>query len=275
MTDGKGGLVMVEQNEIFPNEAKRGVAAIALKSLSVLIKSSKFIKLILLGASFASYALLFNWKFSLLMILSIGWHEYSHILAMRKCGIKTSGFYFIPLIGGAAVQKELADNQRDTAFIAIAGPIGGMVLSLIFLMLFFATGYPVLAAACSFNALLNIFNLVPLSPLDGSKIIKAITFSLGTIAGYIFILASLFITIFIMFKFKIWLFLFLVIVGGLETVMTILMHYKDNWLPIKMSGKEMLLTVFAYSGLGLLLFSMIFYLSQIPGADIARNFLQQ
>ena len=79
------------------------------KVLPVLVKSLKLLKFGKMGlaaASFAGYAILFSWKFALLLMIAVGWHESGHVWAMKKMGIKTKGFYFIPFVGGAAVANE-------------------------------------------------------------------------------------------------------------------------------------------------------------------------
>jgi len=61
--------------------------------LGKLVKGVKMTKVGLAAASMAGYAMLWSWKFGLLLMIAIGFHESGHVWAMRKMGIKTRGFY--------------------------------------------------------------------------------------------------------------------------------------------------------------------------------------
>src|SRR5690242_7024777 len=56
-----------------------------------LFKALKVAKVALLGASAASYAAMFSWQFSALLIFAIFIHEAGHVRAMKMFGMRTKG----------------------------------------------------------------------------------------------------------------------------------------------------------------------------------------
>ncbi len=99
----------VEQNTPIKKTANHWIAigGLALK----LLKSAKAVKVALAGASFASYSYLTDWKFAIIILISLVFHEYGHLKAMKKFGLKTKGIYLIPFVGGAAVQAEYCKTR--------------------------------------------------------------------------------------------------------------------------------------------------------------------
>lgn len=97
-------------------EGHAGIFSLAAKFLSKiggkllplvakLAKGAKITKIVLVGASFTSYAYMFTWKFALMIIVMLFVHESGHIWAMKRYGVKTKGIYLIPFVGGAAVAE--------------------------------------------------------------------------------------------------------------------------------------------------------------------------
>jgi len=171
-------------SEIVPEKRKVGVAGLALLGLK-LLKSAKVIKVVFAGASLAAYSWLFSFQFALALIACLVFHEYGHIRAMRYFGMKTKGIYLIPFMGGLA----LADNKINTRWqdvvISIMGPSFGLFLSLVFLVAYIVTGEIFFAGLAAFNALLNLFNLLPILPLDGGHVLKSISFSMDSKVGIV------------------------------------------------------------------------------------------
>src|SRR6266851_460248 len=116
------------------------------------------------------------------IVYAIFVHETGHVLAMKACGIKTSGMYFLPFLGAVAVSKEPARTRAQEWFIAIAGPAFGLLSLAPLLAVAYATGDPQWDAYAAMAALINLFNLLPIGILDGGRIVQAIAFS---IAGWL------------------------------------------------------------------------------------------
>jgi Zn-dependent protease len=186
--------------------------AVAIK----LVKALKVGKAALAGLSFAAYASMFTWKFALLLMGSIAFHELGHIWAMRKCGMKTRGIYFIPLLGAAAVTEDEFPSREVESFVALAGPVWGLSLALVTAGLYFVIHSPVYAAAAGWMAMINLFNLLPINPLDGGRVAKSVFFSIHRRAGQIFGLYGLGACIVLAAKLKMGLFVLLLVVGMFE-----------------------------------------------------------
>jgi putative peptide zinc metalloprotease protein len=143
-----------------------------------LAKVLKSAKLLLAGASFATYSLLYSWQFALGIMWAIGIHELGHVWAMRKTGMPTPGFYFVPFFGGAAI-GERARSERQDVFITGMGPTWGLLGALPAAALYTVTGAPFWAAVCGFIGLITLFNLLPIYPLDGGRLTNSIAVSLA------------------------------------------------------------------------------------------------
>lgn len=194
-------------------------AKVGSKIIPIIIKFAKFLKIGKLGlavGSMASYIYLFTWPFAIMVMISLFIHELGHIIAMKRCGLKTKGIYFIPFLGAAAVTDEMFKSRRDEAYIAIMGPIFGLALSGIVLIIYMVTQNALFAAVAGWMAMINLFNLLPISPLDGGRIMKSITFSTNSKLGFMFLAAGIVVLIILTFWAKIILFFILLLIASLE-----------------------------------------------------------
>lgn len=141
-------------------------------------KSLFGIKSVGLVGSVGLYTYLFTWQMAVALVVFIGIHEYGHLWAMKKCGIKTKGMFFLPGLGAVAVAEERFGSARNEAYIAIMGPIFGLVF-FVFPMMFvyWKTGDAMYAAIGAIMAFINLVNLFPINPLDGGRILKALAYS--------------------------------------------------------------------------------------------------
>jgi Zn-dependent protease len=194
----------------------------------VLLKSSKFLKFTLAGASFAAYSYMFTWEFAGMLLFMIFIHELGHVIAMKQCGIKVKGIYLIPFLGGAAVSEGDFKSRRDESYVALMGPWFGLLVSLLLALLYYITNYPVFAAGATWCSLINLFNLLPVNPLDGGRVVKSLAFSAHGYVGMLFLLLSLIGMIVIIVKFHIWLFLVLLIVAVLELLLESYIIFKKK-----------------------------------------------
>src|ERR1700683_5600103 len=143
----------------------------------VVLKAGK----VVLGlASFAVYAILFTWQFAVIILGMLIIHEYGHLRCMKHYGMKTRGIYLIPLFGAAAVAEDNFPSRRAEATVALAGPLTGAMLAAGTGLVYVATRNGAFAAAAAWMALINLFNLLPVVPLDGGRVVKSITCSIGS-----------------------------------------------------------------------------------------------
>lgn len=81
-----------------------------------------------------------------------------------------------PVIFGAAKPVpvdpfNLKDGKKDMALVALAGPLTNIIIAIISALLLRFTNSPILYLILHLNLLLAVFNLLPIPPLDGSKIV--------------------------------------------------------------------------------------------------------
>lgn len=182
-----------------------------------ILKSAKFVKVGLAGASMAAYSWLFTWQFAVMIIFALVVHESGHVWAMRRFGVPTKGFYLIPFIGGAAISTEEIDNRWTEYLVVMAGPLFGLASALVPLLLYWITDYALWAAVAAWIATLNIINLLPILPLDGGKIIKSIAFSADSRLGLALAVIGLVLCAVVLGMTGAMLLAFLLVVGCLET----------------------------------------------------------
>ena len=119
--------------------------------------------------SIAAYAWLWGLPFAIGFVLLIFVHELGHVLELRRQGIPASAPLFIPFLGAVIGMKQLPDDAWKEARVALAGPILGSVGAATCWIAGEATGSDVLIGLAFVGFLLNLFNLVPIVPLDGGR----------------------------------------------------------------------------------------------------------
>jgi Zn-dependent protease len=175
-------------------------------------------KLVLALASFAAYAFLFTWQFAVVIVGMLVIHEYGHLRCMKHYGMKTRGIYLIPLLGGAAVAESNFPSRRAEATVALAGPLTGAVLAGATGLVYFVTGNGAFAAAAAWMALINLFNLLPVVPLDGGRVVKSITCSIGSRIGLVAVIAGMLLGAVLAATADLWIFAIVIPLGLLDYV---------------------------------------------------------
>jgi Zn-dependent protease len=145
------------------------------------------------GSIFVSiwfYALAFGWKLGVVFVLLILVHEMGHWVVLRGFGVDVSLPYFIPGLGAFVAQKQMTANNVQDAASALAGPVVGIAASAICQAYGIATGNPFWVVAAHIGYLLNLFNLIPVLPLDGGRVAGSIDpriwmFGLVLFVGYL------------------------------------------------------------------------------------------
>jgi Zn-dependent protease len=264
-------------------KSKTGVygllAKIGTKLLPILgkiLKATKVLKFALLAASLGAYAYLWTWKFAVLIIVALYWHEMGHITAAKHMGIKTKGIFFIPILGAVAVTDGNIKSYGQWSYVALAGPVSGLVQTLICCAAYYMTGIPMLAGAAGFIAFINVFNLAPLSMLDGGQVFRAITFSINRSLGLVFLLMSLIAAVFVAVKIHAALFAFLIILGSVDFISEFFKRRSNIKIqagPTKMKPIQIAYTVAAYALTTIALIAIIKLMAQVPGAELANTFL--
>jgi len=172
----------------------KGLLVLLLTKLKPLLMALKFMKAgvvlktgLSMIVSMWAYALAWGWVFAAGFVLLLFVHEMGHAVALRHFGIKTGAPIFIPFVGAFIAMKEMPKDARMEAWTGIAGPLLGTVGALFCWAVAMNTGSDLWRALAYTGFFLNLFNLIPLSPLDGGRTVAAISPKLWII-GFIGVL---------------------------------------------------------------------------------------
>jgi Zn-dependent protease len=100
-------------------------------------------------------------------------HEMGHVIQLRREGIRATAPVFIPFLGAVVGMKQMPDDALSEARVGLAGPILGTAGAAVCLALAEATNSSALRALAYVGFLLNLINLVPLTPFDGGRAMAA------------------------------------------------------------------------------------------------------
>jgi Zn-dependent protease len=142
--------------------------------------------------SVAAYSLLWGWEFAVGFVVLLFVHEMGHVVALRREGIHASSPMFIPFLGAVIAARSLGDNALAEARVGLAGPILGSVGALVCLVVGELSGSHFFLALAYVGFLLNLFNLIPVVPLDGGRAMAAMAPALWFV-GFGAIVATAFI----------------------------------------------------------------------------------
>jgi Zn-dependent protease len=148
--------------------------AAKLKALLVLLPKAKLLTTsATMLVSVAAYALIWGWTFAVGFVLLLFVHEMGHVIQLRREGIKASAPMFIPFLGAVVAAKSLGKNALAEARVGLAGPVLGSLGALAAALIGVATGNPFWYALAFTGFFLNLFNLLPVVPLDGGRAMAA------------------------------------------------------------------------------------------------------
>jgi Zn-dependent protease len=147
--------------------AKIKVVLLLLPKLKILTTSGSML------VSVAAYSLIWGWKFALGFVVLLFVHEMGHVIQLRREGIPASAPVFIPFLGAAVWAKSLGDNALAEARVGLAGPVLGSLGAAACIPIADATGNDFWRALAFTGFFLNLFNLLPVVPLDGGRAMAA------------------------------------------------------------------------------------------------------
>tara|TARA_R100000149_G_scaffold62774_1_gene33080 strand:+ start:6630 stop:7424 length:795 start_codon:yes stop_codon:yes gene_type:complete len=110
-----------------------------------------------------------SWVIAVAAIIGLFVHEYGHVLAMNRLGMGPARVYIIPFLGGLARGQRMPKSEWDGVLVSLAGPAFGLLAALPFFALYFGTGQTMWLNGVFAIGLINLVNLAPAPPLDGSK----------------------------------------------------------------------------------------------------------
>ena len=159
--------------------------------------------------SVAAYSLFWGWQFAAGFVLLMFLHEMGHVVQLRREGIKASAPMFIPFLGALITAKSLGQDALAEARVGLAGPILGSLGAAAVAIVGGLTGSSLLLALAYVGFLINLFNLLPVVPLDGGRAMAAMApwmwfIGFGALVVMVFIFPNPILLIIVLF-------------GGMET----------------------------------------------------------
>jgi Zn-dependent protease len=167
-----------------PRSGFRRVATPIFLALVALLKWGKALLLLLPKAkllttsasmlvSVAAYALIWGWRFAAGFVALLFIHEMGHYIQLRREGVKPSGMLFIPFLGAAVGTRSLGGSALAEARVGLAGPILGSLATAALIPLALSSDDDFWRALAFTGFFLNLFNLLPVVPLDGGRAMAA------------------------------------------------------------------------------------------------------
>ncbi len=145
------------------------------KGKLVLLGLTKLNTLLSMLVSIGFYWALYGWKFGLGFVLSIYVHEMGHVTALARYGIPASPPMFIPGFGAFVRLKAYPASPGEDARVGLAGPLWGLGAALACMGIGVITDSGLFTALAKVGAWINVFNLIPVWQLDGSRGFRALT----------------------------------------------------------------------------------------------------
>lgn len=152
------------------------LAATAAKLKSVLLLLPKLKLLTTSGTmlvSVAAYSLIWGLPFAAGFVALLLVHELGHVIQLRREGLKASAPMFVPFLGAVVMARSLGDDAAAEARVGLAGPVLGSLGAALTIPVWLATGNPYWQALAFTGFFLNLFNLLPVVPLDGGRAMAA------------------------------------------------------------------------------------------------------
>jgi Zn-dependent protease len=154
--------------------------------------------------SVAAYSLFWGWTFALGFVVLLFIHEMGHVIQLRREGVKASAPMFVPFLGAVVMAKSLGENALAEARVGLAGPVLGTVGAAGCLVIGEATNSDLFRALAYIGFFLNLFNLLPVVPLDGGRAMAAMApwmwfVGLGAVAAMVFVFPNFILLIILLF----------------------------------------------------------------------------
>lgn len=196
-----------------------------LKWLVAIAKFAKLQTLLTMLLSVAVYAQVFGWPYAAGFVLLIFVHEMGHALALKQQGIPAGAPVFIPFVGAVIAMRGMPRDAWVEAVVGIGGPLLGTVGAIGCLVAAFVTDSPLMFALSAAGFLINLFNMIPISPLDGGRVV-------GVMSRWIWLVGYLVGGLMFLLTFSPMLFLILVL--GLFQLPSLLAPSKEGYYDVPM-----------------------------------------
>ncbi len=149
------------------------------KTLFFVLMAGKIGKFLMTGGtmliSIVTYAFVYGWRYAVGLVGLIFAHEMGHYIAAKQSKLDVGAPCFIPFVGAWIQLKEQPMNAEVEAFVGMAGPLVGSAAAFVCYLVAESNGSMLLMAIAYSGFMLNLFNLIPITPLDGGRIVSVIS----------------------------------------------------------------------------------------------------
>ena len=108
----------------------------------------------------------------IIIVIVILVHELGHVFGMKLFGYRNVRVLFIPMFGAVATGRQTSADSRHSILVALFGPVPGIVIGIAAGLIALSGNYEVLMKYAITSLFLNTFNLLPIFPLDGGRILR-------------------------------------------------------------------------------------------------------
>ncbi len=122
-----------------------------------------------------AYSWLYGWRFAAGFVVLIFVHEMGHVFAAKRLGMPITAPIFIPFMGAYISMKQNPRDAWTEAWMAYGGPLAGCLGSWVCWFIALQGDIPWLMAVASASFVINLFNMIPIPPLDGGRICAAVS----------------------------------------------------------------------------------------------------
>lgn len=129
-----------------------------------------------------------QWVLILVVVMII--HEAGHFIAMKIFRYRDVQLFFVPFLGAFVSGRPDKVSQRQRTITLLAGPLPGIIIGIIFLLLFMSNNQMIYYRLSLMFILLNVFNLLPVSPLDGGQLLENLFSGMSRIIQPVFLTIS-------------------------------------------------------------------------------------
>lgn len=159
----------------------------------------------------------------ILIILVIFFHETGHLLGMLLFKYKNIQMFFIPFFGAAVQGQKTNKSGFKDGIVTLLGPVPGILIALV-LIIFFDKNNATIKQVALTLLFINGFNLLPIYPLDGGRLLDTIIFHRNKVIQLIFQILAVLLIIFFAYNSKDYIF----ILFGILIAFTIQHSYRST-----------------------------------------------
>jgi stage IV sporulation protein FB len=182
--------LMSEENELVSKPEEDNIKKTSLSR--TLISLALFIVL--------DYWIFKSWFAVLLLVSVIFIHEAGHFIAMKFFGYKAVNMTFVPFVGAYVSGTATNLSKKNKLIVLLAGPVPGIIIGCILFYLYHNNYDPLYIQLATPFLLLNVFNLLPVFPLDGGQFFQTLFFNGSRVIQLLFLFISFCVLVYLFFK---------------------------------------------------------------------------